>query len=207
MFNVSTGCGITLASVLPLWESQCSFLLFLVSPIGSSSGQDSWLAGWLLESEVTQREPDSGPWKTEVSFIMSWWDRRPYNKRNRKVQITYPRLFWQNHICSSATFFFRADRHAVKGIVANQNKMLRQARHEQTWEQQAHPAAEFSTHRPRCATHYPSPTHPHPSTNTHYTPVPFWCWRWVLVEKSGATWSTGAPWVEMPGWWSSNASF
>lgn len=45
----------------------------------------------------------------------------------------------------------------MKGIVANQNKMLRQARHEQTWERQAHPAAEFSIHRPRCATHYPSP--------------------------------------------------
>lgn len=60
MFNVSTCCGITLACVLPLWESQSSFLPSLVFLPGSSTGQDSWLTeDW--------RGPDSGPSKCPLT--------------------------------------------------------------------------------------------------------------------------------------------
>lgn len=52
--------------------------------------------------------------------------------------------------------------------------------------------------------HLYTPTHT--STNTS-SPLTIWCWRWVRTEKSGGTQSIGAPWVDMPGWWSLNPTF
>lgn len=45
--------------------------------------------------------------------------------------------------------------------------------------------------------------HPHLHTPAHTSlPLTIWCWRWVRTEKSGGAQSIGAPWVELPGWWS-----
>lgn len=199
MFNVSTCCGITLACVLPLWESQSSFLPSLVFLPGSSTGQDSWLTeDW--------RGPDSGPSKCPLTGT-DGGDIHKKPQNNHKIQTAFQGLLFlpKPHLfCKNIPNPWGL---VVRESITNWDVLFtkhQSGRHGQGKRQgeTSNPKVSTSSH-PISHKHLDSYTRPPRHTSVLFV---VWCWRRVLSEKSGEHGPPGASWVDKPGWWSSNPS-
>lgn len=106
-----------------LWHLSClfwrvsSFLLFLVSPSGSSSDQDSLLAVCLAG--------DQGYWQNSSQTRAPWSQKCPllgtegtYNKNSHNVQVAYQWLFRQTTSVPPLYIFY------IQMGIANWNHML-----------------------------------------------------------------------------------
>lgn len=205
MFNVSTCCGITLASALPLWERRCSFLLLLLGlPLLSGSllaiaharGAGSRLR--LTNGTVARLWPLGA--RCVHCELMKQISIRWNHPRGSPLNTAKNCYLDKSRHCSPSVFRTHGDGCSERKKISG-GEQVRRDLEPFFPPYNLHPLRFFFCYLSKSFSHLQS-------KDAHTSSFAVRCWRWVLVENSGGnTVQRGASWVDVPGWWPSDPSF
>lgn len=206
MFNVSTCCGITLASVLPLWERRCSFLLLL---LGLPLLSVSLLAAAHARGAGSRLRLTNGT----VARLWPLGARCVYCELMKQISIRWNHP-WGSPLNTAKNCYLDKSRHCSPSLFRTQEDGCSERK--KTTVESSRCAVTLNHFFPHtisihCVLFfcYLSKSFSHLlSTDAHTSSFAVRCWRWVLVENSGGNAvQRGASWVDVPGWWPSHPSF